>query len=308
MSNFLNIGQVEQFLIVAREGSFGKAAASLSLSQPTLTRNIRALEADLGTRLFDRGARGAELTAAGRRLLLRAEALVNDAQRLAASANEDGGVDEQVRIGISPNFYFDVLEVAVGERIRASGSMSVQVVSGTRETIVDDLRRNAIDLGLCLLPDFFYTAGVEYQDIAFEQLDEQRILPYVSSDHPAAGATALADVVQYRWAVPHHLSVSYRFESAFYRNNLAVPRQAVNASSLSFLRSLALNQALVTLLPERVASADVAAGLLRPLDIEALHFRALAGLMLRKDRRLTGEALPLADAIRAAFQERQRNG
>ncbi|MEH6378580.1 LysR family transcriptional regulator, partial [Streptomyces sp. KLMMK] len=53
------------FLTLARTGSFTAAAAELHLAQSTVTVQIRALEKELGTRLFDRLPRGASITATG---------------------------------------------------------------------------------------------------------------------------------------------------------------------------------------------------------------------------------------------------
>lgn len=72
-------GLVQQFLVVAEEGSMGLAARRLALSQPTLSRRIATLEEQLGQPLFERGARGVRLTEAG-------TALVEPARRMAREA------------------------------------------------------------------------------------------------------------------------------------------------------------------------------------------------------------------------------
>ena len=59
---------LEAFKVAARRGSFTAAAVELSLTPGAVSRQIAVLEKDLGLALFDRGARGVELTSAGRRL------------------------------------------------------------------------------------------------------------------------------------------------------------------------------------------------------------------------------------------------
>ena len=61
---------------MAEELHFGRAAERMHLAQPYLSRTIRALEADLGTRLFDRTTRRVELTPAGQALLEPAAAIL----------------------------------------------------------------------------------------------------------------------------------------------------------------------------------------------------------------------------------------
>jgi DNA-binding transcriptional LysR family regulator len=77
---------VRCFTVVAEYGNFGRAAAGLHLAQPSLSRQIQRLEAQLGVRLLDRSPQGSSLTDAGRAFLPRARLLLQDAEQAARAA------------------------------------------------------------------------------------------------------------------------------------------------------------------------------------------------------------------------------
>src|SRR3990170_2274189 len=71
----MNIRQLEYFLTIADCRSMTLAATLLGIAQPTLTKTVRALELELGVKLFERMPRGVELTPYGQSLLRHAEAI-----------------------------------------------------------------------------------------------------------------------------------------------------------------------------------------------------------------------------------------
>jgi DNA-binding transcriptional LysR family regulator len=90
---------VRFFLAVGREGNLARAAAALGLDATTVGRRIGSLERELGARLFDRSARGFSLTAAGRRLLPRAEGMEHQALALDLDlAGDDQKLEGRVRL------------------------------------------------------------------------------------------------------------------------------------------------------------------------------------------------------------------
>lgn len=81
----LDLGLVQCFTVVAEHRHFGRAAATLHVTQPTLSRQIRRLEQQLGVRLLDRSSQGSQLTEAGEVFLSRAPALLRSAAEAAAA-------------------------------------------------------------------------------------------------------------------------------------------------------------------------------------------------------------------------------
>src|SRR5919108_1111767 len=82
----MELRHLRYFIAVAEEHSFSGAANRLRVAQPALSKQIRDLEIELGTVLFERGPRGVHLTASGRAFLVEARHTLDNASRAVASA------------------------------------------------------------------------------------------------------------------------------------------------------------------------------------------------------------------------------
>ena len=108
----VNFRQLRAFVTVVDAGGIHRAAARLHLTQPALSRQIQALEADLGVPLFDRIGRRVQLTAEGEDLLRRGRRLLSEAESFAARAGAlRKGETGVLRVGATPQ----VLESTLAE-------------------------------------------------------------------------------------------------------------------------------------------------------------------------------------------------
>jgi LysR family transcriptional regulator, nitrogen assimilation regulatory protein len=82
----MSLDQLRAVVTIAETGTLVRAARRLHISQPPLTRKVRALEEELGVELFERGARGMRPTPAGEVLLDRARVILADVERVAEEA------------------------------------------------------------------------------------------------------------------------------------------------------------------------------------------------------------------------------
>ncbi|MEH3087075.1 MAG: LysR family transcriptional regulator [Xylophilus ampelinus] len=97
----MTLVQLRHLLSLARTGSFSKSSVALNLTQPALSRSIRALEDELGQPLLDRVGRRNELTAYGREVVERARQLVSEADELKDSGRRmAAGEGGTLRIGM----------------------------------------------------------------------------------------------------------------------------------------------------------------------------------------------------------------
>ncbi len=77
----MSLSQIEYFVAVAEKGHVGRAADRVRVAQPALSRQIRALESELGTQLFERTPRGMRLLPAGETFLAHARTILSEVER-----------------------------------------------------------------------------------------------------------------------------------------------------------------------------------------------------------------------------------
>jgi DNA-binding transcriptional LysR family regulator len=299
----MDLRKLKQFVGVAKTGSFGRTAVAMNMTQPSLTRNIRALEDEIGARLFERGPKGTLLTAAGRKFLPRAQSIIDEANRAITELNPLHLAESQrVKLGLSGNLIFDIAPDAIAKSIEESPDLNLEVTTGNFRTLIDSLRRYDIDLVLCLAPDFTGIRGTELLDLRFESLSNETIVPLAPAGHPILKhQPTLARLSEERWAVPSQISALYRFESAFHRHSLKIPVQNLNSSSLVLLMRVVRQSRLLTVLPARMVSDEVARGELVTLDTPELHFDFVVAL-ISLQKALSPAASHFAEALRAAFR------
>lgn len=121
---------VQAFLAVAETGSLSAAARSLGASQPTLGRQVAAIEAALGVELFRRHPKGLALTGTGTAMLAPAQAMREAAARLSlVAAGQDQGLDGTVRVTASVIMAHFVLPPILARLRREAPGITIELVA-----------------------------------------------------------------------------------------------------------------------------------------------------------------------------------
>lgn len=145
----MRLEQLASFEAVARTGHFTHAAEELRLAQPSLSRQIAALEADLGTRLFHRGPTGAALTDAGAVLLPIARRMLGDASSARDQLGDLAGLRRgRVRLGAPPTLCVSLVADVLAAFRSAHPEVDLHVTEGGSRSLVAALEENSLDLAL----------------------------------------------------------------------------------------------------------------------------------------------------------------
>ncbi|MBO8186526.1 LysR family transcriptional regulator [Streptomyces spirodelae] len=172
---------LQTFTALARTESFTAAAAELRLAQSTVTVQIRALEKALGTRLFDRLARGALLTEAGARLLGVAEEVLAAEARLFEAATEDGPVSGRVVVGAGETLCSAHLPRVIAALRGSHPGVEVHLEPCGTVGAVEGLRAGRLDCALLL------EEQADFSGITAERVAGQSLALLCAADHPLAG-------------------------------------------------------------------------------------------------------------------------
>jgi DNA-binding transcriptional LysR family regulator len=176
----MELRHLRYFVVVAEELHFGRAAARLNTSQPSLSQQIRDLEREVNVDLFRRTKRHVELTAAGGRFL-------HEARRILAAAAHAGGLaretaraeSRKIVIGISPETDWRFLGKAL--RLFAEHVTSVDVLfqNLTPDAQVKALHEGQIDIGFVNLP-------LDAEGLVAERTGRVRLMIALPENHPVA--------------------------------------------------------------------------------------------------------------------------
>jgi DNA-binding transcriptional LysR family regulator len=143
----MDLRQMRTFVTVAELGTVSRAAEALHVAQPALSRQIAALESDLGVALFDRIGGRLQLSGAGERLLGDCRGLLNYARDLAQHARmlrrPDAGV---LRVAASPHFLESILPEFLRIYARRYPEVQVRLVDNIGTPAMAMLERGEIDL------------------------------------------------------------------------------------------------------------------------------------------------------------------
>lgn len=179
------IKHVRYFVTVAEEQHIGHAADELGMTQPPLSQGIQRLERRWGLRLFDRRARGVQLTEAGAALLPSAQHVLDAADDLDREAAERSEDARPRRLGLPPDLgpvLADCASVAA-RALEESGTAVLPVIAPTT-SLVDQLARGEIDLAVVQHP-----AVLDGLDVGPVHAVPRTLA--VSVDHDAPGSREL---------------------------------------------------------------------------------------------------------------------
>ncbi|EFR5232733.1 LysR family transcriptional regulator, partial [Salmonella enterica subsp. enterica serovar Heidelberg] len=254
-SQRIRLRHLHTFVAVAQQGTLGRAAETLNLSQPALSKTLNELEQLTGTRLFERGRLGAQLTVPGEQFLTHAVKVL-DALNTAGQAlnrKEDASADV-VRVGALPTAALGILPAAIGRFHQQQKSTSLQVATMNNTMLLAGLKSGEIDLGIGRMSDPELMGGLNYELLFLESLKL-----VVRPGHPLLQETiTLSRVMEWPVVVsPKGTVPRQNAEVLLQSQGCKMPAGCIETLSASLSRQLTVDYDYVWFVPSGAVKEDL---------------------------------------------------
>ncbi len=250
----MKIRNLDTFYWVATLGSFRRASEKLNLTQPAISARIHVLEQDLGTGVFLREVRNAELTAEGRRLLPFAERLMRLDQDVLSAFADTTVVEQTIRLGSSETVVSTWLPDFLGHLNRSRPGLSFDLTVDATDNLRNSLVARELDIAFLMGP--VAEVSVNNHDICGYEM-VFAATPHIGARHNAWSAVEIAREPILTFANNTKPNRQIR--------ELLTPYAAANldmttSTSLGALIRLAKSGLGICVVPKSVIAAELASG------------------------------------------------
>lgn len=303
----LRLRHLRAVLVLRDAGSINAAAATLSISQPAMTKMLREIETIVGETLFQRTSRGTVPTHAG-------ALFCHHASRLQAVLHDTAEDMVAVRAGSQGRVVLGTLLTATTVLIpRAIAALkarlpaaTITVLEGLNERHLPGLLTGEIDLIVGRVPQ-----RLHHDQLLQEPLFEETVEFYVGQRHPLIDRADLRfeHLLPFPWILPPpQAALRRQIEDLFHSRGLPLPVDVVETISPLTMRHLILNTDTVAALPAQVLELEQQAGLVRCLPIAGPDTGSRVGLILRRDGQLRPAATIFVDILREEARDLRQRG
>lgn len=282
-------------LTCAREGSLGRAAQALGVTQPALSRLLRRIEDDLGAPLFDRTTRGLVPTIYGAAMLPYAELVTAEIARAREVVAEMRGASRGlVRVGGVASVVGSLIAAAIADVCTRQPDVQFQVIEGLEDALLHDLKQGEIDIAIS--PSVWTDEGVV---LALPETPQDLVAAFARVGHPLlSGVPTMTEVGAAGWALPPpDTGIAREWARRFIVAGVDPRPPVVVSRSVLVIRAAVLEAGLLCWMPVPLMSSELAAGLVARVPLPALNWRRQFRVYRRRKGLVTPAAGLLVQAI-----------
>jgi len=298
-SQRIRLRHLHTFVAVAQQGTLGRAAETLNLSQPALSKTLNELEQLTGTRLFERGRLGAQLTLVGEQFLTHAVKVLDALNTAGQALNRKEGLNNDVvRIGALPPAALGILPTVIGQFHKQQKDITLQVATMNNTMLLAGLKSGEIDIGIGRMSDPELMSGLNYELLFLESLKL-----VVRPGHPLLQETVTLSRVM-EWPVvvsPKGTIPRLNAETLLQSQGCKLPAGCIETLSASLSRQLTVDYDYIWFVPSGAVKDDLRRGLLTALPVPTQGAGEPIGILTRVDATFSSGAQTLLSAIRKSM-------
>ncbi len=286
----MDFDQLETFLEVAKHNSFSRAAERRFRTQPAISAQIRAVEEEVGAKLFDRSGGKVALTAAGKIFHKYAEDALDARRRLVTALGEmEREPRGEIIVGANEGTCLYVLPEVFAQFKKQYGAVAITVKRSESSKVLENIVDNSVDFGVVSLP-------VADSRLTVVPIHRDELVVISPARHPLARmkSVAIADVVKFPLLLPKSGRTRDAIDSLFEERHLK-PTISMELDSSELLKRFVAADVGVGFIARSNIREEVQLGTLSAVAMSDAHIKRDLGLVFRKDKALSRAALAFID-------------
>ncbi|WP_194722648.1 LysR family transcriptional regulator [Noviherbaspirillum malthae] len=292
----MRLEDLDYFLAVASAGHVGRAAESMGVTQPALTKGIQRLESELQMPLFERTAKGMVLTASGQAFHERVRVARLGLDEAVKEANDLRlGKAGLIRVGISPTYAEPIFGHACAELLEQRPAARMQVMVGLNDKLFAALRQGDLDLCISAL------SQSERPEFHQHPLFADNLHVIAREGHPLFNSMSLQfrDLTTQSWILPSSAVMARRaVDARFSEQGLPAPNVVIESdSSIASLLSVVKATDLLSIIGASTLRQQSGAGL-KVVPLHLAMWPRVIGITTRRNAYLSPLVMRFIELLR----------
>lgn len=288
----MDFDQLNTFLEIVRLKSFSKAAQTCFRTQPAISAQVRQMEQELGTQLFERFGSKISLTTAGKIFTEYARTILDTKRQAFDEIRELERVPRgELVIAANEATCIKVLPQVFSDYKKQFPGVQLQVVRLSGAQTVQSVLDNSVDFGITQLP-------VESKKLKVVQVHSDEIRLLAPPGHPltARSSTSAAEIAEHPLLLPKQGRTRKRIDE-YLEDSEDDVKISMELESSEMIKQFVIAGLGVGFMPVTHAQDEIAQGKLAAVRLEPLPMIRTIGLIYRKDKALSGAAIGFIEAV-----------
>lgn len=298
----MKIKSIEAFVATVEGGSIHAAARDMGLSQPAISKTLKALEEELGVPLLTRGTRGVYLTDYGKRFFQRAKTILQESQKAISELEQmQGKTNSKISILLSPAASMQLAPTVLRQFRYQHPNVKIHIFEGLAPLAIEKLRTSEVDFAICAATE----NRVPKNEFELAPVMDVPMAIIGRAGHPLVASESLKELQQASWVqIGAGGNLTPLIHDYFIQNQLNAPDIAVECHSFTSSLAMILNTDLLGMVPVAWINNPIYRTQFSQIHVKEGGISNRLQLVLSRDKPLT----PIASKLAFHFKRQSEHG